>query len=84
MSLLQLARDLLRDLVALLFVVLPFGVNSQHETDEVTPGTDASAPHQPLSAAAGDRDHVAGGDHLCWRLSLLRRVWNDARKTLLP
>ena len=29
-----------------LFVVLPFGANSQHETGEVTPGTDASAPHR--------------------------------------
>jgi len=27
-----------------LFVVLPFGANSQHETGDVTPGTDASAP----------------------------------------
>jgi predicted secreted protein len=27
-----------------LFVVLPFGANSQHETGEVPPGTDASAP----------------------------------------
>ena len=27
-----------------LFVILPFGANSQHETGEVTPGTDASAP----------------------------------------
>jgi predicted secreted protein len=24
--------------------VLPFGANSQHETGDVTPGTDASAP----------------------------------------
>ena len=27
-----------------LFVVLPFGANSQHETGDVTLGTDASAP----------------------------------------
>jgi len=30
-----------------LFVVLPFGVKSQHETDEVIPGTEAGAPHRP-------------------------------------
>ena len=30
----------------LVFVVLPFGANSQHETGEVTQGTDASAPHE--------------------------------------
>ena len=30
-----------------LFVVLPFGVRSQHETDEVTPGTEAGAPVTP-------------------------------------
>jgi len=30
-----------------LFVVLPFGVKSQHETDSVAPGTDAGAPHRP-------------------------------------
>ena len=31
-----------------LFVVLPFGVKSQHETGEVAPGTDAGAPHPAL------------------------------------
>jgi len=31
-----------------LFVVLPFGVRSQHEMDEVTLGTEHGAPHQPL------------------------------------
>ena len=30
-----------------LFVVLPFGVKSQHEAGEVTPGTEAGAPHRP-------------------------------------
>jgi predicted secreted protein len=31
-----------------LFVVLPFGVRSQHEMNEVVaPGTDAGAPHRP-------------------------------------
>jgi predicted secreted protein len=30
-----------------LFVVLPFGVRSQHETGEVAPGTEAGAPHKP-------------------------------------
>ena len=30
-----------------LFVVLPFGVKSQHETEDVAPGTDPGAPHQP-------------------------------------
>jgi predicted secreted protein len=30
-----------------LFVVLPWGVRSQHETGEVAPGTEAGAPHQP-------------------------------------
>lgn len=31
-----------------LFVVLPFGVRSQHEADDVTLGTEHGAPHQPL------------------------------------
>ena len=31
-----------------LFVVLPFGVRSQHESDHVTLGTDHGAPHEPL------------------------------------
>jgi predicted secreted protein len=31
-----------------LFVVLPFGVRSQHEADEVTPGTERGAPQRPL------------------------------------
>jgi predicted secreted protein len=30
-----------------LFVVLPFGVKSQHEMDHVTLGTEHGAPHQP-------------------------------------
>jgi predicted secreted protein len=30
-----------------LFVVLPFGVKSQHEMDDVTLGTDRGAPAQP-------------------------------------
>ena len=30
-----------------LFVVLPFGVRSQHETGEVVPGTDPGAPVMP-------------------------------------
>ena len=30
-----------------LFVVLPFGITSQHETGEVAYGTEAGAPHQP-------------------------------------
>ena len=30
-----------------LFVVLPFGVKSQHEMDDVTLGTDGGAPSQP-------------------------------------
>jgi predicted secreted protein len=30
-----------------LFVVLPFGVRSQHEMEDVTPGTEAGAPHRP-------------------------------------
>jgi predicted secreted protein len=30
-----------------LFVVLPFGVRSQHEMNDVTPGTEAGAPHKP-------------------------------------
>ena len=30
-----------------LFIFLPFGVKSQHETGEVTPGTEAGAPHHP-------------------------------------
>jgi len=35
-----------------LFVVLPFGVRSQHETGDIAPGTEAGAPHKP---------------HLLWR-----------------
>ena len=31
-----------------LFIVLPFGVRSQHEAGEVTVGSDHGAPHQPL------------------------------------
>lgn len=30
-----------------LFVVLPFGIKSQHETGEVVPGSEAGAPHRP-------------------------------------
>lgn len=30
-----------------LFVVLPFGVKSQHEANDVTLGTEHGAPHQP-------------------------------------
>lgn len=30
-----------------LFVVLPFGIRSQHETGEVSPGTDPGAPAIP-------------------------------------
>ena len=30
-----------------LFLVLPFGIRSQHETGEVSPGTEAGAPHRP-------------------------------------
>jgi len=30
-----------------LFIVLPFGVKSQHETDDMTLGTEAGAPHRP-------------------------------------
>ncbi len=30
-----------------LFLTLPFGVKSQHETDEVAPGTEAGAPVKP-------------------------------------
>jgi predicted secreted protein len=30
-----------------LFLVLPFGVRSQHEMSDVTLGTDSGAPHQP-------------------------------------
>ena len=31
-----------------LFLVLPFGVKSQHEMNDVTLGTDSGAPHQPF------------------------------------
>jgi predicted secreted protein len=31
-----------------LFVVLPFGVKSQHETQEIVPGSDPGAPHKPM------------------------------------
>ena len=31
-----------------LFLVLPFGVKSQHEMSDVTLGTDGGAPHQPF------------------------------------
>ena len=31
----------------MLFLVLPFGVRSQHEMSDVTLGTDSGAPHQP-------------------------------------
>ncbi len=31
-----------------LFVVLPFGVQGQHETGEVEPGTEPGAPVRPL------------------------------------
>jgi predicted secreted protein len=34
-----------------LFVVLPFGVRSQHEEDEFAPGTDPGAPILPRIAA---------------------------------
>jgi predicted secreted protein len=30
-----------------LFVVLPFGVKSQHEMNDVTMGTEHGAPHEP-------------------------------------
>jgi predicted secreted protein len=30
-----------------LFAVLPFGVRSQHETDDFVPGTDPGAPVEP-------------------------------------
>jgi predicted secreted protein len=30
-----------------LFAVLPFGVRSQHETGEISPGTDPGAPAAP-------------------------------------
>ena len=30
-----------------LFLVLPFGIRSQQDMDEVTLGTDRGAPHQP-------------------------------------
>ena len=30
-----------------LFAVLPFGVKSQHEMDDVTLGTEHGAPHEP-------------------------------------
>jgi predicted secreted protein len=31
-----------------LFIVLPFGVRSQEEAEDVTPGTERAAPHQPF------------------------------------
>ena len=31
-----------------LFAVLPFGVKSQHEVEDVTLGTEHGAPHEPL------------------------------------
>ncbi len=31
----------------LLFAVLPFGIKSQHEGGEVTPGTEPGAPQKP-------------------------------------
>ena len=31
-----------------LFVVLPFGVTSQHEKDEVAPGSEPGAPDRPF------------------------------------
>jgi predicted secreted protein len=31
-----------------LFVVLPFGVKSQHETEAITPGSEHGAPEQPF------------------------------------
>jgi predicted secreted protein len=31
-----------------LFAVLPFGVKSQHETDEIVPGSEPGAPVAPL------------------------------------
>jgi predicted secreted protein len=31
-----------------LFVVLPFGVTSQHERDEIAPGSEPGAPYQPF------------------------------------
>jgi predicted secreted protein len=34
----------------LLFAVLPFGVQSQHETAEIIPGTDPGAPVAPRLA----------------------------------
>ena len=30
-----------------LFVVLPFGIKSQHETGDIVPGSGAGAPHRP-------------------------------------
>ena len=33
-----------------LFFVLPFGVRSQHEAGEVTPGSDHGAPYRPQMA----------------------------------
>ena len=32
----------------ILFAVLPWGVRSQHESDEMVPGTEPGAPVQPL------------------------------------
>jgi predicted secreted protein len=34
-----------------LFTVLPFGVSSQHESGEITPGTDPGAPAAPKLVA---------------------------------
>ena len=31
-----------------LFLVLPFGVTSQHEIDAIAPGSEPGAPHQPF------------------------------------
>ena len=44
-----------------LFVVLPFGVKSQHEMEEIAPGTEHGAPPQPqLLKKVGATTVVAG------------------------
>ena len=72
-----------------LFAVLPWGIRSQHEEGEITPGTDPGAPAAAKAAAYAGLDDAGLNRGLCRLLCHLRRatdydgrVYEDSRTAI--
>lgn len=58
-----------------LFAVLPFGLKTQQENNDVVLGTIESAPSNFRGSASGNRDVGRGRDRLCNMVCCNRHFW---------